>query len=184
MGARGKHGYVSRPAGEGSLLLRSGHAGAWKKGCCRRGHEQKTISLWIHLNCSGRSNISEGFCIFPYLYMKIPQSGLKATEIKTGLSELGKYRQISNRPFTTNARAWKSSKPVEDFCMQIPGQSHIGPQMLGGHWYLWSLWLCWPGGCRAKRPFNLYYNIQGEHWNGLWAAFISLGCFLTTFCVL
>lgn len=42
------------------------------RGAAGGGHEQKTRSLGIHLNHSVRSYISEDFCIFPYLYMKIP----------------------------------------------------------------------------------------------------------------
>lgn len=80
--------------------------------CCRpegrvlwEGAQQKRRSWGIHLNSSVRSYKSAGFCIFPYLYMKILRGGLKATEIKTGLSESENHQQISNRPFSTNVWA-------------------------------------------------------------------------------
>lgn len=42
------------------------YGSSWSKGA-----QQKTRSWGIHLNRSVRSYKSAGFCIFPYLYMKI-----------------------------------------------------------------------------------------------------------------
>lgn len=76
------------------------------------GAQQKMSSRGICLKRGVGSHKSAGFCIFPYLYMKISRGGSKATEIKTRLSELENHQQISNRPFNTNVWAWRISELV------------------------------------------------------------------------